>query len=98
MYAENVRQALQYVQTGDAEVGIVALSVANVPEITWTLIDERLHQPLDQALAVVAGSAQAELAGQFAAFINSEQGRPIMRRYGFILPGETPLIEAGLTP
>lgn len=95
---ENVRQALQYVQTGDAEAGIVALSVADVPEITWTLIDDTLHKPLDQALAIVASSPHAELAGQFADFINSESGRPIMRRYGFILPGETPLMKSDSTP
>jgi molybdate transport system substrate-binding protein len=95
---ENVRQALQYVQTGDAQAGIVALSVANVPEITWTLIDGALHQPLDQALAIVASSPHQELAGQFATFINGEHGRPIMRRYGFILPGETPIMESHPTP
>lgn len=95
---ENVRQALQYVQTGDAQAGIVALSVANVPEISWTLIDEGLHQPLDQALAIIASSPHAGLAAQFASFINSEAGRPIMRRYGFILPGETPIMTPGLAP
>jgi molybdate transport system substrate-binding protein len=61
-----------------------------VPEITWTLIDERLHDPLDQALGVVVGSPHGELARLFAQFINGDEGRPIMRKYGFILPGETP--------
>jgi len=98
VFGENVRQALQYVQSGDAEAGIVALSVADVPEITWTLIDEANHQPLDQALAIVASSQQAELARQFAAFINGEHGRPIMRRYGFILPGETPILKPSAAP
>jgi molybdate transport system substrate-binding protein len=95
---ENVRQALQYVQTGDAEAGIVALSVANVPENTWTLIDDSLHQPLDQALAIVATSRHPDLAFQFARFINSESGRPVMRRYGFILPGETPILKSDAAP
>lgn len=94
VYGENVRQALQYLQTGDSQAGIVALSVAGVPEISWVLIDENLHSPLDQALAILTSSPQPVLAAQFAAFINGEQGRPIMRRYGFILPGETPLIES----
>ncbi len=93
VYGENVRQALQYIQTGDAEVGIIALSVTNVPEITWTLIDGNLHDPLDQALAVVSTSKNQELARQFAAFINGETGRPIMRKYGFVLPGEQFLVE-----
>ncbi len=95
---ENVRQALQYVQTGDAEAGIVALSVANVPEITWTLLDGSLHSPLNQALAVVASSPNADRAREFAAFINGDLGRPIMRKYGFVLPGETPVAPAQSSP
>ena len=91
---ENVRQTLQYIQTGDAEVGIVALSVANVPEITWTLIEDSLHKPLDQALGVVASSDHPDLARDFAAFINGQFGRPVMRQYGFILPGETPIVQS----
>jgi len=88
VYGENVRQALQFVQTGDAEVGIISLSVASVPEITWTLIDEQLHTPLDQALAILTASKNPELAQSFIEFINGEIGRPIMRQYGFLLPNE----------
>jgi len=88
VYGENVRQTLRFVQTGDAQVGIVALSVANVPEVTWTLIDGSLHNPLDQALAVVTSSTHQEEAKQFAEFINGKFGRPIMQKYGFVLPGE----------
>lgn len=88
VYGENVRQTLQFIQTGDAQAGIVALSVANVPEITWTLLDAHLHTPLRQALAVVKASSQPDAARAFAAFINGPEGRPIMQRYGFVLPGE----------
>ncbi|MCS6826840.1 MAG: molybdate ABC transporter substrate-binding protein [Caldilinea sp.] len=90
VYGENVRQALQFVQTGDAQAGIVALSIANVPEIRWTLIDANLHNPLLQALAVVKSTSQPEVARAFAAFVNGEEGRAIMRRYGFVMPGEMP--------
>lgn len=88
VYGENVRQALQFIQTGDAQAGIVALSVADTPEITWTLIDAGLHAPLRQALDVVESSSQPEAARAFAAFINGAEGRPIMQRYGFVLPEE----------
>ncbi len=59
---ENVRQALQYVQTGNAEAGIVAHSVADLPDITRTDIDASWHKPLDQAIAVVAETKNAALA------------------------------------
>jgi molybdate transport system substrate-binding protein len=88
VYGENVRQTLQYVQAGDAQAGIVSLSVANVSEITWSLIDASLHNPLDQAVAVVTSSPQKDLASEFAKFINGPSGRPIMQKYGFVLPGE----------
>jgi molybdate transport system substrate-binding protein len=92
--AENVRQALQFVQSGDAQAGLIALAEANVPEISWTLIDESLHVPLDQSLAVLASAKEPELARQFSAYINGTVGRPLMRQYGFVLPGE-PVAQSG---
>lgn len=88
VYGENVRQALQFVQTGDAPAGIVALSIADVPEVRWILIDAGLHEPLNQALAVIKGSPNESAARAFAELVNSPQGRPIMKKYGFLLPGE----------
>jgi molybdate transport system substrate-binding protein len=86
--AENIRQALQFIQTGSADAGIVALSVADVPEIEWVAIDPALHNPLNQAAAVVRRSAHPELANAFVKFVIGPEGRPIMKRFGFILPGE----------
>ncbi|MBI3942912.1 MAG: molybdate ABC transporter substrate-binding protein [Chloroflexi bacterium] len=88
VYGENIQQTLQYIQTGNAEVGIVALSVANVPEISWTPIDGKLHQPLNQALAVIKDSQHEAAARNFVTFVNGPQGRAIMKKYGFLLPGE----------
>lgn len=88
VYGENIRHALQFVQSGAAEAGIVALSVASVPEVEWTLIDAGLHTPLHQAAAVVKRTSRPELGLAFIQFVNGPEGRPIMKRYGFRLPGE----------
>src|SRR5216117_1104244 len=88
VYGENIRHTLQFLQTGAAEAGIVALSIANVPEIDWVPIDPRLHAPLNQATAVVRRSPRPELGLAFIQFVNGPEGRPIMKRYGFLLPGE----------
>jgi len=88
VFGENIRHALQFVQTGAAEAGIVALSVANVPEVEWIPIDAEMHAPLDQAAAVARRSARPELGLAFIQFVNGPEGRPIMKRYGFMLPGE----------
>lgn len=85
---ENVRDTLRYAETGDVDVAIVALSLAIQGDGRWTLIPADQHEPIAQALAVIAGTPHEAEARAFAAFVNSEEGRAVMRRYGFILPGE----------
>jgi molybdate transport system substrate-binding protein len=89
---ENISQALQMAQTGNADVGIVAFSLAIAPAVQasgrYWLIPAYLHHPIRQAVGVVAGSRQQEVARAFVAFVNGPAGRAVMRRYGFTLPGE----------
>lgn len=88
VFGENVQQALKFATTGNADVAVVALSLAIVTEGGARLeIDTSQHKPLDQAL--VACGAHADGGAAFAAFVNGDEGRAIMRRFGFLLPGET---------
>jgi molybdate transport system substrate-binding protein len=89
---ENAAQATQFVETGDAEAGIVPLSLAvqRAGSLRYLLIDDSLHNPLRQAAAVVSSTGNQDLAASFIKFINSAEGRPVMIRYGFVLPGEEP--------
>jgi molybdate transport system substrate-binding protein len=87
---ENVKQTQQYAETGNVEVALVALSISVGKPGQWTLVPEELHRPLEQMLVVPKNAPHPEAARHFAAFVNSEQGRPIMRKYGFMLPGEKP--------
>lgn len=88
VYGEHVRQALQFVQTGAAEAGLVARSLAAAPDITWTLVPSTLHAPLDQAAAVVARSVYHEQGRDFLRFVTGPIGRPVLARHGFLQPGE----------
>ena len=88
VYGENIRQAMQYAETGNADAAITALSLSKLSKGRWILIPEQLHKPLDQALAVIKGGKGEREARRFAEFINGEEGRLTMRKYGFILPGE----------
>jgi molybdate transport system substrate-binding protein len=90
---ENIAHTLQFAETGNVDVSIVALSlsIAAGNEGRWLLLPEELHNPLDQALAVVSSTAHEAEARHFAEFVNSSAGREVMRRYGFILPGEDPI-------
>jgi molybdate transport system substrate-binding protein len=89
VYGENIRQTLQYAETGNVEVAIVALSLSLRSEGQWFLIPEELHNPLDQALAVIKGTKSEREAREFAEFVMGSQGRVIMKKYGFTLPGES---------
>lgn len=86
--AENVHQALFYAATGNVDVAIVALSLSIQEGGRWVLIPEELHTPLNQTLAVVRGTKHESAARRLAAFINGPSGQVILRKYGFLLPGE----------
>jgi len=88
VYGESIRHALQFVETGAVEAGIVALSIADAPGITYAPIDPALHAPLNQVAAVVKRSPHPDLGAAFIQFVNGAEGRPVMKRYGFLLPGE----------
>lgn len=86
---ENVRAALRYAETGDVDVALVSLSLTiNKKDGSSLAIDGALHEPLDQAMVVCKRGKRGKDALAFAAFVASPAGREIMRRYGFLLPGE----------
>lgn len=95
VFGENVAQTLQYAETGNVDAAIVALSISIGSGGRWTILPQDSHRPLNQALAVVKGTRHEAEARRFAAFINSPPGRGVMRKYGFVLPGEEPV--EGLT-
>lgn len=86
VYGENVQQTLQYAQTGNANVAVVALSLAIGSEGAYTLVPDSLHAPISQAVGVLQQSRNVPLARRFIAFVLGAQGQKIMRRYGFTLP------------
>lgn len=89
VYGENVQQAVQFVRSGSAEAGIVARSVADTPDLSWTLVEQRLHAPLNQVAVVLARTKQPAASMAFIEFVNGVQGRFVMRQFGFLLPGES---------
>lgn len=86
--AENIRQTLQFVQTGDAPAGLVALSIAEVPEVSYTLLPANLHAPLNQSMAVIKSTQNEAAARAFLEFVVGLEGQAILKKYGFQSPGE----------
>jgi molybdate transport system substrate-binding protein len=89
---ENIAHTAQFVDSGAAEAGIVALALVLSPTMTgkgtWTLIPAAWHAPLEQGYVITRRAAGNPLAATFADYMSSTPARAIMRRYGFTLPGE----------
>lgn len=91
VFGENVAQTMQFVQSGGADVGIIALALALAP----TVRDEGRYWefPLDayprmeQGGAILRGAKNPENAAAFRDFALSARGREALERYGFSLPG-----------
>lgn len=83
VYGENVRQALQFVETGDADAGIVALSIAGVAGVEYSEVPPSLHEPINQAAAVIAGSRNTDMAREFVRFLFAPVSRAILERHRF---------------
>lgn len=92
VYGENIAQTAQFVQSGNADIGIIALSLALHPSLSskgrYALIDDNLHEPLEQGFVITARGAAHPLAHAFVAYVDAPAARDIMRRHGFTLPAE----------
>ena len=90
VHGENVSQAAQFALSGDAEGGIIALSLALAPDVSargsYALIPEDWHAPLRQRMVLLEDAG--EVAEAFYAFMMEPAAREIMERHGFGLPGE----------
>ena len=92
VYGENIAQTTQFVQTGNAQVGIIALSLAGSPELVkkggYWLIPDTLHKPLEQGFIITKRAENNETAKRLANYMVSNPVREVMTKYGFVLPGE----------
>ncbi len=92
VYGENIAHTAQFVQTGNAQVGILALSLAINPELAskggYALIPDSLHAPLEQGFVITKRAEGNALAKRFADYMSGKAARTVMVKYGFVLPGD----------
>lgn len=86
VYGENVRQAAQFVQRGDAQAGLVAASMALASGLANAPVDHGLFDPLEQSIAVIARSPREAAARRFVALATSPEVQPVLQRHGFLRP------------
>jgi molybdate transport system substrate-binding protein len=83
VYGENVREALQFAESGNADAVITAWSL--VYSRGGILLPDK-HVPIRQAGGVVAGSSSATAARRFLDFLTSDEGRRILETHGLGVP------------
>ncbi|MDE5413370.1 molybdate ABC transporter substrate-binding protein [Alkalihalobacterium chitinilyticum] len=86
VYGRNISDTLAYIETGNVEAGIIALSLYQEDQVDFHIINDDLHEPLEQSIAVINRTSEEELAREFIQFILGPVGKPIMERYGFVVP------------
>jgi molybdate transport system substrate-binding protein len=92
VYGENISQAAQFVQSGNAQAGIIALSLVLSPAMrngqAW-IIPSNMHAALEQAAIVLTGAKNRLEAVNFLRFVAGPEGRSILERFGFQVPGRS---------
>ncbi len=90
IYGENISQAAQFCLTGNAPIGILALSLVLAPSMQdlgrYYLVDEASHNPLLQGFVILNRAKDNALAHAFAKYISSPEAITIFEKYGFELP------------
>ncbi|WP_243302399.1 molybdate ABC transporter substrate-binding protein [Geothrix oryzisoli] len=91
VFGENIAQTAQFVQTGAADIGILALSLAKAPTMAaagrFFEVPLDAYPPLDQGGVVLTHARNRTAALAFRAFLGSPAGTAILRRYGFTTEG-----------
>ena len=89
---DNIAQTAQFVESGSADVGIIALPLALGPAMKdkgryWT-VPLDAYPRLEQGGVILTWARDLEATQALRAFVTGEEGRVILKRYGFMLPGE----------
>ena len=85
---ENIGQALQFVQTGNAELGFVALGQvqppdgSRVPGSMW-LVPDNLYAPIRQDAVVIAATKASKAATEFVDYLAGDKARVVIKAYGY---------------
>jgi molybdate transport system substrate-binding protein len=86
VYGENISQAAEFVQSGNAQAGIVSLSLTMSPAMKngnrWEISPDS-YPPIKQAAIILKASKNKDTVRRFLDFVSGSQGRQILQRFGF---------------
>lgn len=86
--ADNISQSVQFVDSGAADVGLVAYSLIKTKADTaeYMLIDPSKYPPMEQSFVLTKYAKGKPLAKQFADFLTTPQAKAVFEKYGFATP------------
>lgn len=88
----NISEAAQYVESGAADIGLIALSLAVAPAMrdkgSYWQVPADAFPPLEQGGVILSSAQDRAAAEKFRAYLVSPAGRKILTNFGFNLPGE----------
>ena len=91
---ETITQTAQFVETGNADVGFVALSLVLAPKLKnrgqWILVPDELYSPIAQGAVITRRGAGNAAAERFLRFLHSDAAREIFARFGYQVAGDLP--------
>jgi molybdate transport system substrate-binding protein len=80
----NIAQTFQFVDTGNAELGFVALSqVIERPGGSRWVVAQNLYAPIKQDAVVLKTGADNEAARAFAAFLKGPEALKVIEKFGY---------------
>jgi molybdate transport system substrate-binding protein len=88
VFGENIGQTAQFAQSGNAQVGIIAESLAlgSTVKGSYVAVPTSLYEPLLQSFVLTQSGKSNTLAQNFAKFVQGPEARAIFKQYGFSLP------------
>jgi molybdate transport system substrate-binding protein len=90
---ENVSQAAQFTESGNAQVGFVALAHAMAPAMQgkgkYWVVPTEAYPPLDQSVVALLHSAHRQEAAAFLQYLKTNEAMAVLRRYGFSPPNKS---------
>ncbi|MEH1810862.1 MAG: molybdate ABC transporter substrate-binding protein [Nostoc sp.] len=87
VFANNVRQVLAAVESGNAEAGLVYATDAKISNKVKVAVaaDDKFHSPIVYPVAIIKSSKNASAAKEFVQFLSGSEAKTVLRKYGFIV-------------
>lgn len=89
---ENIAQAAQFAESGNAQAGFVALAHASAPSMVgkgkYWIVPGDAYPPLDQGVVMISASPHKQDAKAFLEYLRGADFAAVLKRFGFTVPSQ----------